>query len=163
MFTTCCDVLDYNTNNMLDNKVKYEKMLDSISLVREESNIKKYEIKSPQMIVDIARKFYGNDIDIQESFYAIFLDNSMQILGFSKIGQGGLTSCNVDIRLICKYAINTLCTRVITVHNHPSGKLKESQADINVCTKIKKGLELFNIQLEDNIIVTKTSHINFDV
>jgi len=144
--------------------MKYaETKLDVISLMREPSTIEKKHITNPQMIVDIARKFYGNDIDIQESFYAIFLDNSMQMVGFSKIGQGGLASCPVDIRLICKYAISTLCTRVITVHNHPSGKLAESKADINFCEKLKKALKLFDIQLEDNIIVTKQSHHNFQV
>ena len=87
----------------------------------------------------------------------------MQMVGFSKIGQGGLASCPVDIRLICKYAISTLCTRVITVHNHPSGKLEESKADRNFCEKLKKALKLFDIELEDNIIVTKQSHHNFQV
>jgi DNA repair protein RadC len=144
--------------------MKYaETKLDVISLMREPSTIEKNHITNPQMIVDIARKFYGNDIDIQESFYAIFLDNSMQMVGFSKIGQGGLASCQVDIRLICKYAISTLCTRVITVHNHPSGKLAESQADRSFCEKLKKALKLFDIELEDNIIVTKQSHHNFQV
>jgi len=144
--------------------MKYsETKLDVISLMREPSTIEKKNITNPQMIVDIARKFYGNDIDIQESFYAIFLDNSMQMVGFSKIGQGGLASCPVDIRLICKYAISTLCTRVITVHNHPSGKLEESKADRNFCEKLKKALKLFDIELEDNIIVTKQSHHNFQV
>lgn len=162
MLTIRYNVLDNNTNNIMDT-MKYEDNLDVISLVREPSNIDKSQVKSHYDIARIAREFYGNDIDIQESFYAIFLDNSMQMLGFSKISQGGLSSCPVDIRLICKYAISTLCSRVITVHNHPSGKLAESPADRNFCEKLKKALNLFEIQLEDNIIVTKKSHHNFQV
>ena len=145
----------------MDNIMSYLDKLDKISLVREPSTIDKTPIKDFSMVVDVARKFYGLDIDIQESFYAMFLDNSMQILGFCKIGQGGLASCPVDIRLICKYALSTLCTRVISVHNHPSGRLEPSREDIKFAKKLEEALKLFDIQLEDNIILTKTSSTNY--
>ena len=85
----------------------------------------------------------------------------MQMVGFSKIGQGGLASCPVDIRLICKYAISTLCTRVITVHNHPSGNSKPSSADKLITEKIKHGLALLDIRVLDHIILTENTYFSF--
>lgn len=142
--------------------MKYETKLDVISLVREPRNFEILkEINSFAKICDVAREIYGNSIDIHESFFCFFLNNSLDIVGIAKIGQGGITECNVDIRLICKYAISTLATNVACIHNHPSGKLEASASDLSIAKKIQKALELFNIRLLDSIIITKDSEISY--
>jgi DNA repair protein RadC len=54
-----------------------------------------------------------------------------------------------------------LATSVIIAHNHPSGNLSPSNADISLTKKIKEAGEIMNITLLDHLIVTKTSYCSF--
>ena len=100
-----------------------------------------------------ARKFYGEDIDIYESFFIMLLASDARVLGWAKISQGGTGATLVDAKLVAKYAIDSLARAVICVHNHPSGNLKPSVDDTRLTGKIRDGLGLFDIALTDHIIL----------
>ena len=129
--------------------------------------MKKFELKTIQTefpnvkitqstdAVDMIRKFYGDDIEQYESCFILLLNNSNTTLGYAKIRQGGITGTVVDIRLIAKYAIESLATGVIMAHNHPSGNIKESANDLAVTKKVTDALKLFDITLIDSLILTK--------
>ena len=89
------------------------------------------------------------------------LDNSNSSVGYAKISQGGITGTVVDLRIIAKYAVESLCTSVIIAHNHPSGKTTPSEADKTVTNKIKSALATLDINLMDHIILTETEHFSF--
>jgi DNA repair protein RadC len=57
--------------------------------------------------------------------------------------------------VILQYAIKANAAAVILAHNHPSGNLKASEADINITNKIREALKLVEIQLLDHIIINK--------
>jgi DNA repair protein RadC len=78
-----------------------------------------------------------------------------------KISQGGISGSVVDIKIICKYAIECLGCSVILVHNHPSGNRNPSQEDLNITKKIKQALSIFDIGLFDHIILTANSYYSF--
>ena len=50
---------------------------------------------------------------------------------------------------------------VIVAHNHPSGCLTPSQADINLTKKLKDGGKLLDIAVLDHVIVTNEGHYSF--
>lgn len=110
-------------------------------------------IVTPADAADYARKFYGDDISIYESAFIILLNHAMRTIGWVKIGQGGISSTMVDVKLVAKYAIESLASYVILVHNHPSGTLSPSKQDDILATRIKDGLKLLDISLRDNIIL----------
>lgn len=105
--------------------------------------------------------YKGDDIVIQEFFYIVLLNNSNNTIGTHRISQGTITAAIVDIRLIAKYALESLATSVILVHNHPSGNLRPSKADEMLTKKIKEGLGLLDIKVLDHIILTEESHFSF--
>jgi DNA repair protein RadC len=121
------------------------------SLQTEFQNVK---ITSSEVAYDVIRKFYGDDIDIFESCFILLLNNANVTIGYAKISQGGITGTVVDTRIIAKYAIESLATGVILAHNHPSGNLKPSNADIEITKKIEAGLKIFDITLLDHMIIT---------
>jgi DNA repair protein RadC len=121
------------------------------SLQSEFPNVK---VTSSEVAYDVIRKFYGDDIDIFESCFILLLNNANVTIGYAKISQGGITGTVVDTRIIAKYAIESLATAVILAHNHPSGNLKPSNADIEVTKKIEAGLKIFDITLLDHMIIT---------
>ena len=81
--------------------------------------------------------------------------------GFAKISQGGTAGTVVDIKIIAKYAVDSLSTSVIICHNHPSGNKQPSDADLNITRKIKDALLLLDIKLIDHIIITENDFFSF--
>lgn len=63
--------------------------------------------------------------------------------------------------MICKYAIESLDTSVILIHNHPSGNVNPSNNDVNICKKLNEALKVFNIKSLDNQIITENSFFSF--
>jgi len=129
--------------------------------------MKKFELKTIQTdfpnvkirenfdAIDMIRRFYGDDIEQYESCFILLLNNANTSVGYAKISQGGITGTVVDVRLIAKYAIESLATGVIMAHNHPSGNLNQSDADVSMSKKVENALKLFDISLVDSFILTK--------
>lgn len=96
-----------------------------------------------------------------EECWAIFLTNSNRIIESRCMSQGGVQATVVDHRLIVKRALELLSTRIIIVHNHPSGSATPSGADFDITKKIKEATLLFDIQLLDHIIISATESYSF--
>ena len=96
-----------------------------------------------------------------EECWAIYLTNSNRVVERCRISQGGVQATVVDQRLIVKRALELLSTRLIIVHNHPSGSATPSGADFDITKRIKEATSLFDIQLLDHIIITATEDYSF--
>ena len=96
-----------------------------------------------------------------EECWAIYLTNSNRIIERTRISQGGVQATVVDHRLIVKRALELLSTRIIIVHNHPSGSATPSGADFDITKRIKEATSLFDIQLIDHIIISATESYSF--
>lgn len=96
-----------------------------------------------------------------EECWAIYLTNSNRIIERCRISQGGVQATVVDQRLIVKRALELLSTRLIIVHNHPSGSATPSGADITLTQRIKEATSLFDIQLLDHIIISDSESYSF--
>ena len=140
---------------------EYKSKLDKISLVRERTDIPRAKITCSNDGAEYARNFFSDDLTIYESFFMMMLNNSNNTIGYVKISQGGMTGTLVDVRILAKYAIESLCTAVVLVHNHPSGALKASEADKALTKKIQRALEFFDIRVLDHLILTETSYYSF--
>tara|TARA_Y100000385_G_scaffold273261_1_gene314959 strand:- start:1758 stop:2453 length:696 start_codon:yes stop_codon:yes gene_type:complete len=98
---------------------------------------------------------------ITEEFWVIFLNHRNKIIGKERISSGGLTATVVDVRILFKQAIERLATAIIIAHNHPSGTLKPSRADIQLTQKVKSASKLLDIQLLDHLIVADSGYYSF--
>lgn len=100
-------------------------------------------------------------IELQEEFKVLLLNRSNEVLGIYPLSKGGITGTVVDSRLIFAVALKCNATGIIICHNHPSGKLFPSEADIILTKKIKKCADFLDISLIDHIIVTKNGFYSF--
>lgn len=106
---------------------------------------------------DIMFKLWDkNIIGLQEEFKIMLLDNKLTIIGVHTLSAGGITGTVVDLSLLFSILLTTISKGFIIFHNHPSGNLKASQADIDITMNIKKASEIFNIKLYDHIIMSPT-------
>lgn len=96
-----------------------------------------------------------------EEFWVIFLNRSNKVIGKSKISQGGITGTVTDIRLILKTAIDSLATSIILCHNHPSGNMQPSDADISITRRLKESSALMDISLLDHLVIAGRRYFSF--
>ena len=57
-----------------------------------------------------------------------------------------------------KYALDASASAMILFHNHPSGTLRPSSQDIALTRKIKEAAALFDIRVNDHIIITDSDY-----
>lgn len=100
-------------------------------------------------------------MSIHEEFKVIFLNHNLEIIGYKTIGRGGISSVNVDVRILFSYALASLATAIVIAHNHPSGKLISSTADNNLTNRVKEIGKILDIDLIDHIILTTDSYYSY--
>ena len=96
-----------------------------------------------------------------EEFHVVLLNRANHIIRSLCISKGGMSQTIVDPKLVFNAALQHKASAIILAHNHPSGQLKPSQADISLTTKLTSAGKLLDIQVLDHIIVTQVSHFSF--
>ena len=71
-----------------------------------------------------------------EEFWVVYLNNANKIIFKAQLSKGGITGTIVDVRLVFKIALEQNAVAIVLAHNHPSGKLQASEADIQVTKRI---------------------------
>ncbi len=109
------------------------------------------QIKSPQDVVN----FLMNEMKYEKrEIIKILMLNSKNIVkSIQDISYGGISSARIETSVVLKEAIKIGAKKIIIVHNHPSGDVTPSRADINITKRIKDAAELMDIQLLDHIII----------
>jgi DNA repair protein RadC len=89
----------------------------------------------------------------QERFAVLLLDVKNCLLGTQVITIGTATETLAPPREIFREVIRQNATRVIVAHNHPSGNVEPSQADIDLTKQLLAGAQYLAIPLLDHIIL----------
>jgi DNA repair protein RadC len=126
---------------------------------RVEEALEKKKINSSKSVFDLLQPIIG-DLP-HEEFWIVYLNNSNKVLQTSQLSKGGITGTLVDIRLALKKALQLGAVALILSHNHPSGTLKPSQADIGLTNKLKKAGESLDIKVLDHVIITEKAYFSF--
>jgi DNA repair protein RadC len=98
--------------------------------------------------------FPKETISLQESFVAMYLNRANRVIGIYLASTGGITGTVADVRLILSVALKTAATGIMLAHNHPSGSLKPSGADIELTNKIKEAAKFMDINVLDRMILS---------
>ncbi|MGC1241774.1 MAG: DNA repair protein RadC [Chryseosolibacter sp.] len=96
-----------------------------------------------------------------EEFWIILLNRANRVIKKHQISQGGVAGTVADPKIIFKLALSELASGIILAHNHPSGNLTASQADIDLTKKIREAGKLLEIQVLDHLIVAGQKYFSF--
>jgi DNA repair protein RadC len=96
-----------------------------------------------------------------EQFWMLSLNRANNIIQKSLISKGGLTSTVADPRKIYNIALENKASGVILCHNHPSGNLIPSDADISLTRKLKTAGKYLDIDVLDHIIFGDNAYYSF--
>lgn len=102
-----------------------------------------------------------NRMDLQEQFKILLLNRRNACLGIAEIGKGGQTSCIADPRLVFATALKANATAIVLAHNHPSGNLNASEADIHLTRNMVRAGKILDIPVLDHLIVTSDAYTSF--
>ncbi|MBC8343663.1 MAG: DNA repair protein RadC [Bacteroidetes bacterium] len=97
----------------------------------------------------------------QERFMVILLNRSNQVIKKVDISLGGVSGTLVDPKIVFHTALEELSSAIVLCHNHPSGNIKPSQADLDITSKICNGAKLFDIAVLDHLIFTNDKFFSF--
>ena len=126
---------------------------------RGEEALQKKKISSSASVFELLQPIIGELA--HEEFWIVYLNNSNKVLQTTQLSKGGITGTVVDIRLAFKNALQLGAVAVILAHNHPSGTLKPSEADIQLTKKIKTAGDSLDIKVLDHLIVTEKAYFSF--
>jgi DNA repair protein RadC len=96
-----------------------------------------------------------------EEFWLVLLKRNNEIIKKAQVSKGGVSGTVVDPKVVFKNALEELASAIIMVHNHPSGNLNPSQADIQLTRKLKEAGKLLEIPILDHIIFTNHGFYSF--
>lgn len=126
---------------------------------RNEDAVDLTKITSSKAVFEVMQPIIGELS--HEEFWVLFLNNSNKVLFKTQLSKGGMTGTMVDVRIVFKIAFEQNATAIILTHNHPSGKLQASDADIQITKKIKTAGQQLDIPVLDHIIITETGYYSF--
>lgn len=96
-----------------------------------------------------------------EEFWIILLNRGNRVIRKQQISQGGVAGTVADPKIIFKIALEELASGIVLAHNHPSGNLTASQADIDLTRKLKDAGKLLEIQVLDHLIIAGQKYLSF--
>lgn len=98
---------------------------------------------------------------IQEKVLLLTLNSVNGVIGTHVMAVGSDTQVVMPTKLIVRQALLDVACGVVLVHNHPSGNVRPSKADIEQTDKLKKALAVMDISLVDHVIVSDGKWFSF--
>lgn len=97
----------------------------------------------------------------EEIVICAYFDVKSRFLGDKLISKGSISSSMVEISSIIKAALEKNASKLVLLHNHPSGDCNPSKADMLVTDNLAEGARLFSIELCDHIIIGDNAYYSF--
>lgn len=96
-----------------------------------------------------------------EEFWVAYLGRNHKLIEVKKISEGGVSGTVADPKIIFKHAIDLMASSIVLSHNHPSGSLKPSDADIQLTKKIIRAGKVLDVYVMDHIIIGDRDYYSF--
>ena len=126
----------------------------TIAELQKRVNQSKNPVKKISCAKDVFDLFHERLKDKKEEhFYVLLLDTKNNIIGEQLISKGILDASIIHPREVFKPAIKNSASKIILVHNHPSGDPSPSQADLDITEKLMKAGEEIGIKVLDSVIL----------
>jgi DNA repair protein RadC len=94
----------------------------------------------------------------KESFFVVLLNSAMKRIIDFEVSRGTLDSSIVHPRDVFNLAIRNMAKGIIVIHNHPSGVLQPSEADLEITDRLVQAGELLGINVYDHIILSENNY-----
>lgn len=117
------------------------------------------QISNSRELLDYCKTAFGGLKN--ERFVVIYLNAQNRIIDVETIQEGIVNQAVVYPRKILEGALLKNASSLILVHNHPSGEVRPSAADVSLTKNIRETARVLNIEVNDHIIVGGNRHFSF--
>lgn len=120
----------------------------------------------PQAITKTWQRYVMNEAwftELQEMFVVFHINTKNKIIGHHLVSLGTLDATLAHPRDVFRVAIMNSAASIVAVHNHPSGEVTPSEADIKISRDLKRAGELLKIEFLDSIIVDNEAENYFSL
>lgn len=100
-------------------------------------------------------------IQLQEEFKVMLLNRNNRVLGIADISKGGVSGTFVDPKIVFAIALKGNACSIVLAHNHPSGNLRMSDADIRLTNQLKQAGVILDLPVHDHLIITEDGYYSF--
>jgi len=139
--------------------IKEQSIVNQAIAIIESKAIDGQLLNNPQLMSNLLRcKIAHLDYEV---FVVVFMNTQHQLLACEIMFRGTIDTSAVYPREVAKRALELNASAVALSHNHPSGSLVASDADIKITNRLQQALALLEISVLDHIIVTKASSLSF--
>ena len=121
--------------------------------------IEKKKITSSRDVFEYFNSIFGDQT--YEAFYILLLNRANRIIKEVQISEGGFSGTVADPKKIFKIALENNASSIILSHNHPSGNIQPSEADIKLTHKLKGAGEMLDLPVIDHIILGEEKYYSF--
>lgn len=98
----------------------------------------------------------------QEHFWIVGLNLENKILFIELMGLGADNRVNIKPPQVFRMAIYKTAPKIILVHNHPSGIIEPSEADLKTTDRLLKSGEIVDIDIIDHLIISEKKYFSFN-
>jgi DNA repair protein RadC len=119
----------------------------------------KEQISSTKELIDFCLSSMGGLKD--EHFAVIHLNARNKIIKVETIQEGIVNQAVVYPRKVLEKALKHKASAIILVHNHPSGHVRPSDADIRLTRVLQDAARVMDIVLHDHLIVGENRFFSF--
>lgn len=118
-------------------------------------------VKTSSDVYDVLVGFWNMDqIELRESFCVILLNTKNRVLGIVELSNGGFSSTVADVRMVFSVALKACATSIVVAHNHPSGNLKPSHADITLTNRLVSAGKILELPVQDHLILSSEGYVS---
>jgi DNA repair protein RadC len=147
-------------NQETDNPTLFKNARCKVCLIKENDQL-------PPVLINNAHRAYALVKDEivssdRETLLSIMLDTGMYLIGIETVAMGSINVCGSSVPEIFKSAILANAVGIILLHNHPSGNLDPSSADIEFTRHASKCGNLLGIKLHDHIVVSSRGYTSMN-
>lgn len=111
------------------------------------------KITSSKDAEKVFRENWSDDMELLEECNVLFLSKSNQVKGIYRASRGGTSGTVVDLKIIFAAALKGMAAGIIVAHNHPSGNLEPSRADIELTKKLRDAGLMLDLPALDHLIL----------
>jgi DNA repair protein RadC len=97
----------------------------------------------------------------REHFWIVGLANNNRILFIELISLGSVNATVAEPMDVFSFALQKRAVKIVLVHNHPSGELKPSAADLDNTDRLIQVGIIVNTEVYDHLIITERSYLSF--
>lgn len=118
-------------------------------------------ITNSKVAYDLILDHWSMDtIELQEESKILLLNAANKVLGVHDLSKGGVSSSILDVKIILGIALKCLASSIILIHNHPSGNMVASDADLKITKKLGVACDIMEMRLLDHLIISKDNYLS---